>query len=380
MHIADITAFYAPESGGVRRYLHAKRDWLARRPAYRHSLLVPGARAAAPPAGVTYLPSIPLPNRAGYRLPLGHRAATRALCALRPDIIEAGDAYWYAAAALGAAQRLAVPAIAFCHSDVHSLVRRWAGALPAAAVARYLHHIYSRFTRVLAASDVVLSHLREIGIDNAVRQPLGVDTELFHPRLRDRDIRRRLGLAPQTRLLVFAGRFAAEKNMWVLEQALRILGPPYVLLAVGGGPHPPRGANVITLPFEAQADSLAGWLSSADALVHAGDQETFGLVVLEAMACGLPVVGPDAGGIRELIDDAVGVRVRPRDPKAMAEGIAALFAADPLTRGARARERVVARFDWNAVMPDIIAHYRAAHHLVAARRLSPQPIRQWRQS
>lgn len=380
MHIADITALYAPESGGVRRYLHAKRDWLAQRPAYRHTLLVPGARVAVPSPGVVHLPSMPLPNRAGYRLPLGHRAAARALCTVAPNIIEAGDPYWYAAAALAAARRLNVPAIAFCHSDVHSLVRRWAGALPAAVVARYLRHIYRPFTRVLAASDVVLDHLREIGIDNAVRQPLGVDTGLFHPRLRDRDIRARLGLAPQTRLLVFAGRFAAEKNMWVLEQALRRLGPPYVLLAIGGGPHRPRGANVITLPFESSARALARWLASADALVHAGDQETFGLVALEAMACGLPVVCADAGGIRELIDDEVGIRVRPRDPRAMAEGIDALFAAHPGTLGARARERAVARFDWNAVMPDIVAHYRAAHHAVAARRIDPAPIRQWRQS
>jgi alpha-1,6-mannosyltransferase len=211
-----------------------------------------------------------------------------------------------------------------------------------------------------------------------VRQPLGVDTSVFHPYRRDAALRGRLGLAPQTRLLVFAGRFANEKNMWVLEQAASALGPPYALLAIGSGPHPPRGSNVITLPFESDANSLAGWLASADALVHAGDQETFGLIVLEAMSCGIPVVCADAGGVRELVDASVGIRVRPCDASAMAAGIDALFASDAKSRGRLARARAVRDYDWNVVMPSIVAYYRAAQRQTD--RLQPAISREWRQS
>lgn len=377
MHIADITAFYARESGGVKRYLHAKRDWLAARASFRHTLVVPGRQDLLSPPGIIHLPSIPLPNSAGYRLPAGRWKVRDVLCDLAPDIIEAGDPYFYAAPALNAAGDLGIPAIAFCHSDVHSLVRRWIGAIPARLVARYLRWTYEPFSRVLAASDLVLEHLRDIGIDHAVRQPLGVDTSTFHPRRRDRALRRRLGVAPHARLLVFAGRFAAEKNMWVLEQAARMLGPPYVLIAIGSGPHPPSGDNVITLPFEADARALANWLASADALVHAGDQETFGLIVLEAMASGLPVVCADAGGVRELVDEQVGIRVRPRDARAMAAGIDGLFAGDLAVRGRRARARAVEGYDWNVVMPSIIGHYRAARRELPDRHLRPAVARGW---
>ncbi|HZP87227.1 MAG TPA: glycosyltransferase [Burkholderiales bacterium] len=377
MHIADITAFYARESGGVKRYLHAKRDWLARHRAFRHTLVVPGPRHTVAPPGTLYLPSIPLPNSAGYRLPAGRWKAREVLLAAKPDVIEAGDPYFYASAAVDAALDLGIPALAFCHSDIHTLVRRWLGALPAQAVARYLRWMYARFDRVLAASNVVLEHLIEIGVSNAARQPLGVDTAVFHPNRRDEELRSRLGIAPNSRLLVFAGRFAAEKNLWVLEQAVRTLGPPYVLLAIGSGPHPPRGTNVIILPFQADASALAALLASADALVHAGDQETFGLIVLEAMACGIPVIGPDAGGVRELIDDAVGLRVRPKDPAALAAAIDSLFSADLTHLGGAARARVVRHYDWDVVMPNIIAHYRAAQHRRTAPRLDVPPVREW---
>jgi alpha-1,6-mannosyltransferase len=361
MHIADITMFYAPESGGVKRYLHAKRAWLARRTGCRHSIVVPGTRYA-PQAGVMPVRSLALPLGSGYRLPLESWQARRTLRRLRPDIIEAGDPYLYAWSALGAGRDLGVPVVAFCHSDVPRLASRCLAAPGASCVRRYIRALYGRFDLVLAASGAVERSLRGMGLRNVARQPLGVDTAVFRPAARDPGLRSRLGLRQDARLLVYAGRYSSEKNLWVLEQAMRALGPSFALLTVGSGAHPPRAANIINLPYESEPAALARLLASCDALVHPGDQETFGLVVLEAMACGLPLIGTDAGGTSELIDAQVGIKVAPHQPAAVRAAVECLFRLDRAALSRNARERAVARHDWNAVMPSLIGHYHAARH------------------
>jgi alpha-1,6-mannosyltransferase len=92
---------------------------------------------------------------------------------------------------------------------------------------------------------------------------------------------------------------------------------------------------------------LAEWLASADALVHAGTKETFGLVVLEGMACGLPVVAARAGAFPEFIDETVGVLAEPMSPSSMAEAIASLYERDLTAIGAAARARVLRQFTWS---------------------------------
>jgi alpha-1,6-mannosyltransferase len=362
MHIADITMFYAPESGGVKRYLHAKGAWLARRPGFRHSILVPGSRHMPHRSGVVPLRSVPLPGGSGYRLPLGGWQARRALRRLRPDVIEAGDPYFYAWAALGAGRDLGAPVVAFCHSDLPGLVGRCLAAPGAQGVKRYIRSLYGRFDLVFAASDVVERGLRDMGLRNVVRQPLGVDTAMFNPGMREAGLRSRLGLPQDTRLLAYAGRYSPEKNLWVLEQAMRSLGSSFALLTIGSGSHPPRAANIVNLPYESDPSALARLLASCDALVHPGDQETFGLVVLEAMACGLPAIVTDAGGAGELIDDTVGIKVPPRRPEALRLAIRRLFRLDRAALSRNARARAVARHDWNAVMPGLITHYHAVRH------------------
>ena len=98
---------------------------------------------------------------------------------------------------------------------------------------------------------------RDKRIENVV-QPLGVDAEVFHPRRRTDTLRERLGLAPAARVLVYAGRFAEEKNLPVLLQAFARLGRPYHLLLIGGA-HSGRPAdNVTMLPYRGDSAELAG--------------------------------------------------------------------------------------------------------------------------
>src|SRR5690606_6499680 len=116
--LIDTTMQYAPISGGVKRYLHSKRAWLARhRPGVAHTIVVPGKKSGAPEDHVVTVAAARVPFGAGYRWPISRRKWATWLQSLNPAIIEAGDPYGPGVAALDAGQALGAPVVGFCHSD-----------------------------------------------------------------------------------------------------------------------------------------------------------------------------------------------------------------------------------------------------------------------
>lgn len=399
--LLDVTMFWSDQGGGVRRYLLAKRAAL-RAPGsrWRHVIAAPaatraGAAASAAqalaqaqagddaPADATGpdlpLPGWPLPFSGGYRWPQQRRAAARALAACQPSWIEAGDPYRLAWAALDAGQQLGVPTLAYCHSDLPTL---WRGAVAACGARRlalqveraaecYLRRLYGRFDLVMAPSVATCERLAAWGMP-VRHQPLGVDATCFHPRRADPAWRRALGLPPDARVLIYAGRFAPEKQLPVLRDMLDHLDGRYVLVLLGGGPARPEAhPRLRVLPFESRPAALARALASADAFVHAGDQETYGLAPLEAMACGTTVLVRRAGGLAAWVESGVAMGVDENTPKAWAAAVAAAFAAPDPERRLRARQHAEAH-DWSVLLP---AQLEAYERLSGAGPTRPRPSR-----
>jgi alpha-1,6-mannosyltransferase len=358
-HLLDGTMLYAPRSGGVKRYLTAKRAWLGRaRPGVRHSLLVPGAKSGLAGEGVLTIRAAKLPFGDGYRWPSNVKRWASWIEALAPSVIEAGDPYTPGQAALEAGQRLGVPVVGFCHSDPAALAALHLGEWAKKPVEKRWAKLFAQFDQVVAPSRFIAARLAESGVEDVVCRPLGVDVETFRPERRDRAwLRRKLGLPASARLLVFAGRPAKEKNIEGLIEAVQRLGEPYVLLLVGAGAGLPPEERVISLPYEREPKSLARVIASCDAFVHANDREPFGLIVLEAMACGLPVVGVASGGVAETVDERVGRLARSADPGCFAEAVEALFAGDPAEMGRAARRKAMERFAWDRVFEDMAGLY-----------------------
>jgi alpha-1,6-mannosyltransferase len=346
MHLVDTTLFYSPTSGGVKRYLTAKHDWLRTHTSWKHSILVPGDVEHIEPGNVCAVPGYPWPGTFNYRLPLNPRRWTRLLDQLQPDLIEAGDAFHPAWCAWRVAQRRQIPLAAFYHSNMPQIIARRIGSMSERALGRYVRWLYERFDVVFAPSRLMCEFLNSLGVQHTAHQPLGVNADVFSPKHRTTTLRAQLGLPENTRLLAYAGRFSGEKNLDVLLQAFARLGKPYHLLLIGGDRQAQPMANVTMLPYRRDSRELAQWLASVDALVHAGTKETFGLVVLEAMACGRPIVGARAGAIPEIVDETVGMLAEPCSGASMAEAIAALYERDIEAVGAAARERVLKQFTW----------------------------------
>jgi alpha-1,6-mannosyltransferase len=144
-----------------------------------------------------------------------------------------------------------------------------------------------------------------------------------------------------------------------LVEAVERLGPRYRLLAMGAGPQPPHGAQVHLLDFVSQPSEMARAMASVDAFVHAGDQETGGLAVLEAVACGTPMAVRDAGGLSELVADGCGIAVPTNGADDWAQAIEALFASDRsrIIGAALVRAR---RHDWSHVLATLQRRYADA--------------------
>jgi len=318
---------------------------------------VPGARTVIARGEVSTLGGIPVPGTFNYRLPLDPRRWNRILDALEPDLIEAGDAFHPAWCSSIVARRRGLPLVAFYHSNLPQIIGRRIGTLSERAVGRYVRWLYERFDLVFAPSRLMCEFLNGLGVQHAVHQPLGVDAEIFRPERRTSQLRTRLGLSADTRLLAYAGRFSREKNLPVLLHAFARLGRPYHLVLIGGDREARPTANVTMLPYRRDSLELARWLASADALVHAGTKETFGLVILEAMACGRPIVAARAGAIPEFVDNRVGVLAEPNDGESMAEAIACLFEQDVEAIGAAARQRVLSQFTWSKAFQVQMAVY-----------------------
>lgn len=363
LHLVDLTMFFAPNSGGVKRYLTQKHAWLRRAGLMHHTLLVPGSRTAWDRGeGVATVATPRIPFAHGYRFPITPLRWNATLAALQPDLIEAGDPYQLAWLALRAGQELNVPVVGFYHSDLPRLLETRFGPLARAVAGAYVHRLYRQFDLVLAPSQVMTRRLHDLGVRRALRQPLGVDTQIFRPLAPDAGIRRQLGLAPGVRLLMYVGRFSREKNIPVLLRAMRKLGSRYHLLLVGAGARLKVPSNVTVCPYQSSTAELVRLINACDAFVHPGDQETFGLVVLEAMACAKPVIGVNAGAVAELIDPQVGVLVRPRDAGALAVGVRELFSGDVQAMGRAARREVERDYSWEQVLLQLMVHYAALPH------------------
>jgi glycosyltransferase involved in cell wall biosynthesis len=209
--------------------------------------------------------------------------------------------------------------------------------------------------------------------------PNGFDP-VFAPHPVDRDAlwQGTIGLAPRGTVLVYVGRFTAVKRIPVLIEAFAIaharLAEPATLILVGGHPGEWEGEHPAAAieRLGARDVHLAGWhdheelprlLNGADALVHASVAEQFGQVLIEAMACGLPVIAVDRGGPSAIVDDPqTGWLVEPDDPEGLADAIVEAI-ADPgerRARGARAREEVVGRYGWAEIGREAAALVRDA--------------------
>ncbi len=381
MKICDLTQFYSPVSGGVKRYLAEKTAYLRKHTGDRHVLIVPGEATAVHEDGPTRVYTIASPllsRKSRYRALINLHAVERILEGERPDIIESGDPYQIAWKALASGEALGIPVVGFYHSHFpEAYVRSTMKFLGLTAtrimmdVARsYVRALYGKFARTLVPSAALGALLNDWGVGNTVTIDLGVDPGRFYPSDAPADsVRSELGLAPGVKLLLYVGRLSPEKNTHTLFAAFALLTKAHPgkfhLLAVGDGGQrraiqalQKKTGAVTWQSYCAEPAELARRYRAADLFVHPGVQETFGLVTLESQACGTPVVGIRGSYMDRIVFSDLGHWAAENSPASLADAILRMSREDLRGIGARSSASVIARYSWDRVFERLFGVYR----------------------
>jgi alpha-1,6-mannosyltransferase len=315
MKVCDLTQFYSPVSGGVKRYLHEKMDYIERHaPRHEHVLIVPGARTRLKANGRSHVYTIRSPvvsRTAQYRALLNLRAVEEILEREQPDVIESADPYQLGWKALKIGRALRVPVVGFYHSHFpEAYVRKSSMLLGKTATHRvmklsraYVRKLYNQHAATIVASEPLARVLGDWGVNNVRVVSLGVNTGVFRPDgPGTEEIRRGHGVTSSQTLLLYVGRLSKEKNTVTLFRAFKALQRrrpnEFHLLVIGDGPGRTqlrklqmRTDSLSWIRYCADSSELASFYRAADLFVHPGVQETFGLAALECQACGTPIVG-----------------------------------------------------------------------------------------
>ncbi|GFG73303.1 glycosyltransferase family 4 protein [Mycobacterium botniense] len=294
-------------------------------------------------------------------LPLGVPTPrlVRVLRGFAPDVMHLASPALLGYGGLCAARRLGVPTVAVFQTDVAGFAPSYGAGIASRAVWAWLRHLHSRADRTLAPSTASMESLAAHGIPRVYRWARGVDVLRFTPSARDPALRRRW--SPDGKPIVgFVGRLAPEKHVDRLAALAR--SDTVQLVIVGDGIDRAKLQSamptaVFTGPL--YGDELAAAYASMDVFVHPGEHETFGQVVQEALASGLPVIAPDAGGPRDLVMSYRTGLLLPVDEFETRLLTAVAHLIDQRPRYSPAARRSVLHRGWPAICEELLGHYEA---------------------
>jgi phosphatidylinositol alpha 1,6-mannosyltransferase len=291
-----------------------------------------------------------------------------------PDVVHLASPALLGYGGLRAARRLAVPTVAVYQTDVPGFAASYGIPMAARAAWAWFRHLHGLADRTLAPSSATMESLLTQGIPRVYRWARGVDVLRFAPSARDKALRRRW--SPDGKPIVgFVGRLAPEKH----AERLAVLAArdEVQLVIVGDGID--RGKLQSAMPtaiftgalYDAE---LAAAYASMDVFVHTGEHETFCQVVQEALASGLPVIAPDAGGPRDLvIPRRTGLLLAVNEFQERLPAAVDHLISERRAYAAAARRSVLGR-SWPVICDELMGHYEAV--MSPAARIRPS----WRRS
>ena len=368
--ICDLTQSYSPHGGGgISTYLREKRDYILSNTPHKLMQIVPGPETRVTERGNHIWVEIEADQVRGspnYRFIMNTKPVREVLARYRPDVIESLCPWILPWTAIR--HRRAFPETAlvagyrtdFPEAHVYRVGVDVGGKLFGRFM-RFMSYCYGEITyrefdRVYTLGTDNLKALAQMKVDHVDMMELGVDTQMFSPAKADPEYRAKLGLPGEGPLLVYAGRIDNEKKadrlIAMMRHLPRELGAALVMLGDGKlRDELMDQAAAENLPiafpgFVENREDLARGLASADIYVSAMADETFGISIIEAQACGLPVVGVNSGAMPARVDDTIGRLAAVDDVAAMAGFVQELWHGDHDAMGQRARDRVVARFSW----------------------------------
>ena len=262
-------------------------------------------------ARVVGVPAMPLPLYPELKLALPRPAVAEALDQFRPDLVHVINPAVLGLGGIWLAKTKGYPLVASYHTHLPKYLEHYGMGLLEPLLWELLKAAHNQAQLNLCTSTAMVAELSDKGIQHTALWQRGVDTEMFRPELRSSASRERLlgGHSDTGKLLLYIGRLSAEKQIERIKPVLEAL-PDARLALVGDGPHRSRLEEIfsglpVTFVGYLAGEELAAAYASGDAFVFPSSTETLGLVLLESMAAGCPVVGANRGGIPDIVTDGV---------------------------------------------------------------------------
>ena len=365
MRIALFTETFLPKVDGIVTRLRHTVDHLQRNGDKVLVVAPDGGLAEYKGAKIYGVSGFPLPLYPELKLALPRPSIGVALEEFRPDLIHVVNPAVLGLAGLYYAKVMQIPLVASYHTHLPQYLQHYGLGMLEGVMWELIKASHNQAQLNLCTSTVMVQELREHGIERLDLWQRGVDTETFHPGLASPEMRSHLSQGhPESPLLLYVGRLGAEKEIDRIKPVLEAI-PNARLALVGDGPH----RSALEKYFTGTPTHFVGYLTgtelgsafaSADAFIFPSRTETLGLVLLEAMAAGCPVVAARSGGIPDIVTDGVnGYLFDPADEEgAIAATLGLLKEQDErelLRQNARAEAQ---RWGWAAATRQLQNYYR----------------------
>lgn len=370
IRLALFTDTYVPEMNGVAKTLERWVAYLRKQgiPCLVFAPSRPRSEEQAPGAAER-LASMPFFLYPALRLAVpGTARIEKKLLDFRPTLIHVATPFGTGVAGRHLALKHDIPLVASHHTHFVQYLSfynlQWMGKL----TWRYLHWFHRPCRKIYVPSPSVLEQCRTDGWNGLEIWSRAIDGNVFHPDVDRGDVLRSAGMDERDFIVVYAGRLAPEKQAEVAVRAIakfgEATGVKARLVVAGDGP---SGEEMKALAVKLGVDArflgplpqtqLQKWMAAADVFLFPSPTETFGNVVLEAMACGAPVVGAAGGAVPDTVrDDVTGLLCAPGDADDFARALVRLHA----DAGLRARLSAAGRLDaasrsWDEVFARLLA-------------------------
>jgi glycosyltransferase involved in cell wall biosynthesis len=310
MRIALFTETFLPKVDGIVTRLSHTVDHLQRMGDQVLVFSPEGGLSEYKGARINGIPGFPLPLYPELKLALPRPSIRRELELFQPDLIHIVNPAVLGVGGLYYAKSLGIPLVASYHTHLPKYLEHYGLGMLEGVLWELLKLMHNQAVINLVTSTAMQDALESHGVERVHVWQKGVDVELFDPSLADAEMRLHLTQGnPDSPLLLYVGRLSAEKEIDRIKPVLEAI-PNARLALVGDGPYRADLEKI----FEGTPTFFAGYMTgktlgaafaSADAFIFPSRTETLGLVLLEAMAAGCPVIAANAGGIPDIVTDGV---------------------------------------------------------------------------
>ena len=362
MRIAVVTEAFLPQVNGVTNSVLRLLEFCK---AQGHDVLIIAPESEGAPSEylgykIKHVPSISMKKLIPMAVPKKYLEPL--LEGFAPDVIHLASPIFLGHYVARIARKAGIPTVSVYQTDIAGFARHYGLTIAHNTLKKWVSRIHQASDITLAPSKWACRDLEQSGVKNVRLWKRGVDLVNFTPARRDESLRSNIAGGKEKLIIGYVGRIANEKridDLKILDQQGDIQ-----LVIVGDGPAAPRvkkelpGARFVGYQ---SGTELARYVASFDIFVHTGKHETFCQGIQEALASGVPVIGPDTGGPVDLIEHGItGLLIDTADAHELLEAVATLRNHSSLDLMQLAARKSVEHRTWDYINSQLISHYQDA--------------------